>query len=121
LPGEAVRGRLHEVEGQGREELQGLQGGGDVMPNIADLTRQLREEIRKQYGLEAGLQINIHSHHYNAHLKRDSSGQIALAMAHCFKDATVRHDNSDGVYWVNVEAPSKENTRVAIFYPEEVS
>jgi hypothetical protein len=89
--------------------------------NIADLTRNLREEIRKQYGVEAHIEIKVYGHwHENSHIRRDSAGQIALAMAHIM-GAETRHNDFGKAHWVSVEPPYEKHVEATIFYPGVVS
>ena len=89
------------------------------MPNIAELTRQPRNEIQKQYGVDANITIGIHGHYNeNNHLDRVISDQLALAMSHAYGGVKVEHNSSDGINWVNIEPPHEEKTRLSIFYPE---
>jgi hypothetical protein len=91
------------------------------MPNIADLTRQLREEIRKQYGVEAYIHIHVYDHwEENKHIKQDSADQIAVAMSRVYGGADVKHHEREDVHWVNISLGYKENAGITIFYPGEV-
>ena len=89
------------------------------MPNIAELTRQLRVEIQRQYGVDANITIGIHGHYdENNHLNRAVSNQIAIAISNTYGGVKVEHNSSDGINWVNIEPPHEEKTRLSIFYPE---
>lgn len=88
------------------------------MPNIAELTRELREEIVKQYGVEAHIKISIHEHwRGNEHLCRQTVLQLGMAMARQYgKDTEVKIKGHDGTGWVNVEPAFSENTSITLFH-----
>lgn len=89
------------------------------MSNIAELTKQLRDEIQKQYGVGANIIIGIHQHYNeNSHLDRVVSNQIALAISHTYGGVNVEHNSGDGVNWVKIEPPYTEKTSLSIFYKE---
>jgi len=91
------------------------------MANIAELTRQLRDEIQKQYGLEANITIGIHQHYNeNNHLDRAVSNQVALAISHTYGGVKVEHNSSDDFNWAKIDPPLEEKTSLAIFYKEAV-
>jgi hypothetical protein len=90
--------------------------------NIADLTRNLREEIRKQYGVEAYIYIHVYNHwEENKHIKQDSAEQIAVAMSRVYGGADVEHREREGVHWVSVAPPYEKHVKATIFYPGVVS
>lgn len=89
------------------------------MANIEELTRQLREEFRKQYGLDAHIKINVFDN-CNNHINLASAGQLALAMAHVFgKPASVQHWEYKNTHGVSVRTDGRtlNNVDITIFYP----
>jgi hypothetical protein len=87
------------------------------MPNIADLTRQLREEIRKQYGVEARIAIGIHGH-YDQNKFMNNKGtaeQLANAISFCYTGHPgVCHWEHNGVK--GVRALCNDETDITLFY-----
>jgi hypothetical protein len=90
------------------------------MTTIADLTSQLREEIRRQYNICADIDIWIHRvPSENAHITHPVALQLSLAMARTFGDKAKVKDAHDGC--IKIEMPFNERTYVYFLYGPEVS
>ena len=85
--------------------------------NIAELTRQLREEIQRQYGVEADIKITIFDHmESNSHINRDVASQLANALSFVFTgEPNIEH--WDGGTCRGVWPKCENGVNVSIFYP----
>lgn len=80
------------------------------MSNAARLIQQLKETIQKDYGLDAYIDIRIHSHNNPALSNRDVALQITLAITQGL-DAKITPFTSQQYKWFTAEC---ENTRIQV-------
>lgn len=88
--------------------------------SIADKVKAIQDEIRKRYGVDAGISISIYEF---------SNEHITKELANLISDEVVREIGIDTVYaykniqcaesqWVKLE--SKTNFSLSVFYPEPI-